>query len=99
MALKSAAFFDLMADGIKSQGADLVKKVNGVIQFNVTPGGVWSIDLKNGSGSVTAAAAPKADLTITISDDDFVALSQEKLNPQQAFMQGKIKIKGNMGLA
>lgn len=38
--------------------------------------------------------AKKADLTINISDDDFVALSLNKLNPQQAFMQGKIKLKG-----
>ena len=41
----------------------------------------------------------KADITITIKDDDMVDLASGKLNPQQAFMKGKLKIKGNMGLA
>ena len=34
-----------------------------------------------------------------MSDDDCVALSQGKLNPQMAFVQGKMKIKGNMAAA
>ena len=48
---------------------------------------------------VTEGAAPKADVTITIKDGDFVQLVEGKLNAQTAFMSGKIKIKGNMGLA
>jgi putative sterol carrier protein len=60
---------------------------------------VYTLDLKNGSGSMTNKAADKADIIITISDDDFVALAAGTLNAQQAFMSGKIKVKGNMGLA
>lgn len=67
-------------------------------QFNIGASS-WTIDLKNGSGSVTNKAADKADIVITVSDDDFVALAEGKLNAQQAFMQGKIKVKGNMALA
>ena len=33
------------------------------------------------------------------SDDDFVALVSKKANPQQLFMSGKMKLKGNMALA
>ena len=32
-------------------------------------------------------------------DEDIIAMSQGKLNPQVAFMQGKMKIKGNMAKA
>lgn len=41
----------------------------------------------------------QADCTITISDADMVALATGKLKGMQAFMSGKMKIKGNMGLA
>lgn len=95
--LKSAPLFDAIADGIKSDPG-LVKKVNGVIQFNVE-GESFTVDLKNGGGSVSAGAAAKADMTMTVSDENLVKLAAGKLNAQQAFMQGKIKIKGNMGLA
>ncbi len=58
----------------------------------------WLVDLKSGNGSLSESE-DKADCMITISDADFVQLVDGKLNPQQAFMQGKIKIKGNMMLA
>ena len=114
-----------MKAGVKAAGADLVKQVKAVIVYKITsPDATWTIDLKNGNGSVTAGPpSGKADLTVTVSDANFVALATKKLNPQQvrlvqvfvpllpsgdlrahalyaqAFMKGKIKIKGNMGVA
>jgi 3-hydroxyacyl-CoA dehydrogenase/3a,7a,12a-trihydroxy-5b-cholest-24-enoyl-CoA hydratase len=41
----------------------------------------------------------KVECTITLGDEDFVSLSKGKLNPQQAFMNGKLKVKGNIMLA
>lgn len=40
-----------------------------------------------------------ADCTIRMSMADFLALAAGDLNPQMAFMLGKLKIEGDMGLA
>lgn len=40
----------------------------------------------------------KADTTLTLSDDDFVDIALGKLNPQNAFMKGRLKITGNIML-
>lgn len=81
--LKSAPMFDQMAAAVAKDGASLVKQVKGVIQFIVTPGGEWVVDLKNGTGSVRQGRADKADMTLTVADDDFAAIAAGKLNPQQ----------------
>jgi len=87
----------------KQKSADLVKKVNSIFRFDVTKGSEkrsWLLDLKNGSGAVSAAKEDtKADCIIAISDEHFVQLMSGKLNAQQAFMKGQIRIKGNMLLA
>jgi putative sterol carrier protein len=60
----------------------------------------WLVDLTSGKGSITEVSGDeKADCTLTIKDTDFVNLVLGKLNPQKAFMTGKLKLKGNMLLA
>lgn len=41
----------------------------------------------------------KGDVTISMKDNDLSLLLAGKLAPQQAYFQGRLKIKGNMGLA
>ncbi len=96
--LKSASIFELIAASIAKQGASLVEQVKGVIVFNVS-GKPVTVDLKNGSGSVSVGQNGKPDIVLSIADSDMVALSNGSLNPQQAFMRGKLKLKGNMALA
>ncbi|MCH7959314.1 MAG: SDR family NAD(P)-dependent oxidoreductase [Candidatus Hydrogenedentes bacterium] len=92
------AIFAEMSKRIKAK-PELVGKVDAVFQFNVDGGGTWTVDLKNGEGSVQQGAADKSDCTISMAHDDFVGLMTGKLDGQQAFMQGKLKVTGNMMLA
>jgi len=100
---KSSPLMQAIADGIAADGPELVKKVKGVIAFELTNGdgkvGHWAIDLKNGNGAVTNTKPAKADVTLVMKDADFVSMSEGKLNAQSAFMKGQLKIKGNMMMA
>merc|ERR1711957_553498 len=88
--------------GVKANGAELVKKGGAVFQIVVSDGGpegkIW-FDLKNGAGEAKIGEEGKADVTITMKDADLVAMAAGKLDGMQAFMGGKLKIKGNMMLA
>ncbi|CAE8631615.1 unnamed protein product [Polarella glacialis] len=100
--MKSQALFDQMAAAVKKDGASLVKMGGAVFQFIISDGGAagkFTLDLKNGTGAACAGEDTKADCTITIADADMVAMAEGKLDGMQAFMGGKLKIKGNMMLA
>ena len=78
-----------------------VAGMNAVYQFKVTGdgGGDWYADLKVVPPMVAAGAHASANCTITVASADFVAIKTGKLSGQMAFMTGKLKIAGDMGLA
>ncbi|XP_019410537.1 PREDICTED: peroxisomal multifunctional enzyme type 2 [Crocodylus porosus] len=102
--LQSDLVFEEIRRRIKEVGNQLVKKVNAVFQWDITKGGKtavqWTIDLKNGSGTVYQGPAQgSADTIFTLSDEDFMEVVQGNLNPQKAFFSGKLKLKGNIMLS
>ncbi|NXC91333.1 HSDL2 protein, partial [Cercotrichas coryphoeus] len=87
------------------QGAvteEYVRTTQGVFQFELSGdgGGTWYIDLKTKGGSAGFGKPPvPADVVMSMSSGDFVKMFTGKLKPTLAFMSGKLRIKGNMGLA
>ena len=79
---------------------DLVEKINAVYKFVVEGdgGGTWVVDLTQDGGKVTEGDGD-AGCTITVAATDLVDIVNGKLNGQMAFMSGKLKVAGDMGLA
>lgn len=60
---------------------------------------VLAMDLKNAKIYEGSPKEGKPNTTLTVSDDDFVDMALGKLNPQAAFMKGKLKVAGNIMMA
>jgi len=80
---------------------DLAKSIGGSFLFDLKDEGTWHLDLKSGSGSAGQGEPPSGEpeCRMTMSGEDFTKMFAGKLNPTQAFMGGKLKIKGNLALA
>ncbi|HYQ81795.1 MAG TPA: SCP2 sterol-binding domain-containing protein [Anaeromyxobacteraceae bacterium] len=80
---------------------DLVTKINAVYQFNISGpgGGQWQVDCTQPGGAIAAGVAAAPKCTVAATDVDFLAIVNGKMNAQMAFMSGKLKIQGDMGLA
>jgi putative sterol carrier protein len=81
--------------------ADAAKGMDAVIQFNLTgdDSGQYHAIIKEGKLEVKEGTHPSPKMTMTMAGKDYVDLTLGKLNGQMAFMQGKLKIAGDMGLA
>lgn len=52
-----------------------------------------------GSQNVVSEENRDADCMVVVSEENFIALATGNLNPMAAVMMGKVKIKGDMGVA
>ncbi len=96
--MNAAEIFAGMAQAFR---ADKAGATRAVFQFNLSGegGGNWNVSVANGACKVTEGKASKADVTIAMAANDFAKMIAGELQPVAAFMQGKIRLQGDMAMA
>ena len=72
-----------------------------VIQFHFTGAepGDWNAEIKNGALKVEKGTHPTPTISVTADSADYLKIFTRELDPMQAFMQGKLKLQGDLSLA
>ena len=75
--------------------------INATIQFDLSGdnGGLYWVKMADGSAESGSGRVENPKMTLRSSADDWVAVVNGDMNPMQAFMSGRLKIQGDMGLA
>lgn len=71
------------------------------IQWNISgdEAGKWAFKIANETCELIPGGVEKPDLTMMMSDKDWIAIAEGKLDAMNAFMTGKVKTTGDMMLA
>jgi putative sterol carrier protein len=93
-----AEVFEMMPRRFNGEAAT---GIDATYQFELTGegGGTYHVTVGDGSCAVGQGPTDNANITITMQASDYLDMINGRLNPQMAFMAGKLKIKGDMNLA
>jgi putative sterol carrier protein len=88
--------FEDMAQQLAS-APDRAEGLNATYQYNVEGehGGLWILAFNDGHAKITPGKADKPDVTISIDEQDMIALSSGELSGVEAFMTGKLRVEGD----
>lgn len=85
---------DTITAAVDALNAKMRDGFDGTAKFVIEGEGSIIVD-----GDGARASDDEADVTLTADADTFQAMMEGDLDPTAAFMQGKLSVDGNMGLA
>ena len=90
--------FDMMPSRFNKEAS---KGLNATYQFDLSGdgGANYYVVIKDQNCEVHEGKSPSPNITISMTAQDYLDMISGKLNGQVAFMSGKLRIAGDMGLA
>ena len=89
-------FEDAMARGTRDP---MLRHASGSCRFDVIGVGSWLVRADQGALTIEKAErVMPVESTVTASEDDFLRMARGEQNPRTAFMQGRVKVTGNLAL-
>ena len=90
-------FFSHVEENFKPEAAI---GVNAVYQFSISGegGGGWNATIAGGKCTVREGTVDAPDCSVATDVETWMAMVGKSLSPMDAFMKGKLRVKGDMGL-
>ena len=84
-----------------SATAETLKGMDTNILFDLSgeDGGQWTVTIRDGQAHFEEGSAESPSLTVEADTGDLKAVISGELNPMAAFMQGRLRVKGDMSTA
>lgn len=75
--------------------------MNATILFDLAGenGGQWTVTIADGRATTTRGAAGSPNMTITANAADYIEMIEGRLDPQMAFMNGRLSLGGDISIA